>query len=88
LIAYKGEIQVELHEELNIGQGPFDKNAALTRKLNKLLEMVQRLQASQAALISTLKQVPASDGEAMLSPKRWAYFQEHLEKELESFKLK
>jgi hypothetical protein len=72
----------------NVGQEPFDNKARITRKLDQILEMVQRLQAGQIALIATLKEVPAGDGEAMLNTKRWSYFQERLDKELHSFGLK
>jgi hypothetical protein len=72
----------------NIGQEPFDKNVRLVKKLDKLIEMVQRLQASQSALIATLKEIPAGDGEMMLNVQRWNSFQTHLEQELRSFGLK
>jgi hypothetical protein len=70
------------------GNQNLDPNATLNHRLDRLLEMVQRLHASQIALISTLKEVPASDGEKMLNPKRWPYFQKRLDEELHSFGLK
>jgi hypothetical protein len=75
-------------ESLRVGQVTIDANAPMQRSIEKILEMVQRLQASQIALINTLKEIPASDGETMLNPKRWNYFQAQLDKELESFGLK
>ena len=75
-------------ESLHVGQVTIDANAPMQRSIEKILEMIQRLQASQIALINTLKEIPASDGETMLNPKRWNYFQAQLDKELESFGLK
>jgi|HubBroStandDraft_3_1064219.scaffolds.fasta_scaffold147982_1 hypothetical protein len=75
-------------ESLRVGQVTIDANAPMQRSIEKILEMVQRLQASQIALINTLKEIPASDGETMLNPKRRNYFQAQLDKELESFGLK
>jgi hypothetical protein len=75
-------------ESLRVGQVTIDANAPMQRSIEKILEMIQRLQASQIALINTLKEIPASDGETMLNPKRWNYFQAQLDKELESFGLK
>jgi hypothetical protein len=64
------------------GQLPFDRNAALKRDMNRLQEMAKRLQAQFAALIATLKNTPAGDGQPVLNPARWAEYQMRLDAEL------
>ncbi|MGD1211156.1 MAG: hypothetical protein ABR973_07350 [Candidatus Acidiferrales bacterium] len=73
-----------VHMDTHAGQGQFNPNAQIERRLNQILEVVQRLQASQTALIATMKHIPAGDGKPMLNPERWTSFQKSFDKEIES----
>lgn len=73
---------MDLPERPFTGQPPFDAAAAINRKLDKIGEHVQKLEAGQQALLATLKETPGGDAEAGLSGSRYASYLRHLETEL------
>ncbi len=50
--------------------------------LDELQKNVTRLICQSAALLHVLRQTPAADGEAILSPTRWEVFENRLRQEL------
>lgn len=53
----------------------------------KLIELIHRLQAQNAALIAILKETPAGDGQPIVNFERWERYEKFMDSELKKYNL-